>query len=566
MLISSLRIKNYRGLDINVDTIEKVSIIIGQNDSGKTNICSAIMKVLDYSKRKNPFILTDSTNSNKEDIEIEIKLTADDLTNEQLALVGNYIHIDDNKKYIIVKLTSKYNEDTLEYEDTLFYGNPKMDFEEIRANIQTQLDKVLAIVYINPVYDIEISKKEFFKFKESDNKEKGLFFSDNITTEISNLNSSIQNEQIINDIQREINEKGEFSELFEDLKFKVMPNIKEENIYKSLNVNAYDTEDNEFDNIGDGKNKIFSMILKSKIYNDNKKKIFIIEEPENHLYVLLQKVYISALLKMNPSQLIITTHSPYTIDFEKTNQIIKVSYDPINKERKIFNFNKINNEDFKKFGYLINVEVAEMLYYNNVLLIEGDSEKYFYSLLMAKDNNFCKMVNEKRFGIYAVNGIAFKTIKELLEKLGITVYIKTDNDIFKVPKVEEYRYAGLERCMQFLSDDIKEELKKLLNVEKLEFRFTDIDSKPQVIESKISDICNLLRKNNIIFSQHNEGFERDFIEYIKLDEKNEVTEEAIKFLKQAKLKNLHYFIDEYNIDITVNDNNKNSVLVGFLYD
>lgn len=35
MLINSLRIKNYRGLDINIDTIEKVSIIIGQKDSGK---------------------------------------------------------------------------------------------------------------------------------------------------------------------------------------------------------------------------------------------------------------------------------------------------------------------------------------------------------------------------------------------------------------------------------------------------------------------------------------------------------------------------------------------------
>ena len=79
MLISSLKIKNYRGLDINIDTIEKVSIIIGQNDSGKTNICSAIMKVLDYNKRRIPFVLTDSTNSNKEDIEIEITLTADDL-------------------------------------------------------------------------------------------------------------------------------------------------------------------------------------------------------------------------------------------------------------------------------------------------------------------------------------------------------------------------------------------------------------------------------------------------------------------------------------------------------
>ena len=561
-----MKIKNYRGLDINIDTIEKVSIIIGQNDSGKTNICSAILKVLDYNKRCIPFVLTDSTNSNKEDIVIEIKLTADDLTNEQLALIGNYIHIDESGKYILVKLISKFNEDTLEYEDTLLYGNSEMDFEEIRINTQTQLDKVLAIVYINPVYDIESSKKEFFKFKESDNKEKGVFFSDNIVNEISNLNKSIQNEEIVNQIQTEINEKGDFTELFEDLKFKVSPNIKEENIYKSLNVVAFDGDDNEYDNIGDGKNKIFSMILKSKIYNDSKQKIFIIEEPENHLYVLLQKFYISALLKMNPSQLIITTHSPYTIDLEKTNQIIKVAYNPIKKERKIYYFDEINNEDFKNFGYLINVEVAEMLYYNNVLLIEGDSEKYFYSLLMSKDIEFCNEINKKRFGIYAVDGIAFKTIKELLEKLGINVFIKTDNDIFKVPRREEYRYAGLERCIQFLNDDAKEKLKKLLNVEELEFRFTNIEKKLDVVENNIEDICNLLRENRIIFSHHNDGFEKDFIEYIKLNSDNTVTDEAIDFLKQAKLKNLHYFINEYNIDIKVNENNRNSVLVGFLYD
>ena len=566
MLISSLKIKNYRGLDINIDTIEKVSIIIGQNDSGKTNICSAILKVLDYNKRRIPFVLTDSTNSNKEDIVIEIKLTADDLTNEQLALIGNYIHIDESGKYILVKLISKFNEDTLEYEDTLLYGNSEMDFEEIRINTQTQLDKVLAIVYINPVYDIESSKKEFFKFKESDNKEKGVFFSDNIVNEISNLNKSIQNEEIVNQIQTEINEKGDFTELFEDLKFKVSPNIKEENIYKSLNVVAFDGDDNEYDNIGDGKNKLFSVILKSKIYNDSKQKIFIIEEPENHLYVLLQKVYISALLKMNPSQLIITTHSPYTIDLEKTNQIIKVAYNPIKRERKIYYFDEINNEDFKNFGYLINVEVAEMLYYNNVLLIEGDSEKYFYSLLMSKDNEFCNEINKKRFGICAVDGIAFKTIKELLEKLGINVFIKTDNDIFKVPRREEYRYAGLERCIQFLNDDAKEKLKKLLNVEELEFRFTNIEKKLDVVENNIEDICNLLKENRIIFSHHNDGFEEDFIGYIKLNSNNTVTDEAIDFLKKAKLKNLHYFINEYNIDIKVNENNKNSVLVGFLYD
>ena len=567
MIISRLKIKNYRGLDINIDTIEKVSIMIGQNDSGKTNICSAILKVLDYNKRRIPFVASDSTNSNKENIEIEIKLLANDLSNEQSAIVGNYIHIDsDDNKYIIAKLISVYNSDTLEYEDTLIYGDPDLDPKEIKINSQTQLDKILSIVYIDPVYDIENSKKDFFKFKESDNKENGIFFSENILKEITNLNNSIQAEEIINDIQKEINEKGEFKDLFEDLNFKVAPSIKEENIYKSLNVNAYDTNDNEFGSIGDGKSKIFSMILKSKIYKKDKQKIYIIEEPENHLYVLLQKVYISALLKMNPSQLIITTHSPYTIDFEKVNQIIKITYDRTNFKRIVNSFDNIDNEDFKKFGYLINIEVAEMLYYDNVLLIEGNSEKYFYSLLMTKDSNFLKLINEKRFGIYSVDGIAFKTIKMLLEKLGIKVYIKTDNDIFKVPHAAEYRYAGLERCIEYLSKEAKENLKKILDIKELKFRFKNKDTKLQNVEGKIEAISSLLLKNNILFSKHNEGFEKDFIDYIRANPNNDITDDAISYLKQAKLKNLHSFINDYDIDIKICKSNEDSILVSFLYE
>lgn len=567
MLICGLKVKNYRGLNIDIDTVEKVSILIGQNDSGKTNICSAILKVLDYNKRRIPLVAADSTNSNKDNIEIEIKLTADDLTNEQSAIIGNYIHIDnEGKKYMIAKLTSTYNEDTLEYEDTLIYGDPTIDFEEVRINTQTQLDKVLSIVYINPVYDIENSKKDFFKFKETDNKENGIYFSENILKEINNLNETIQDEKIVDQIQRELNEKGEFKDLLEDLNFRVIPNIKEENIYKSLNVATYDANDNEFNNIGDGKSKIFSMILKSKIYKNDKQKIYIIEEPENHLYVLLQKIYISALLQMNPSQLIITTHSPYTIDFEKVNQIIKISCNRLTGDRIINRFDNINNEDFKKFGYLINVEVAEMLYYDNVLLIEGDSEKYFYSLLMTKDNSFLEKINKNRFGIYAVNGIAFKTIKKLLEKLGIKVYIKTDNDIFKVPRIDEYRYAGLERCIEYISSEAQEELKKLLGIEKLEFRFKDRETKIQSVEDKMDDICKLLRKNNILFSKHNDGFEQDLIDYLNMNPKNNISDEAISFLKQAKLKNLHTFINEYNVDIKICSSNMKSVLVCFLYE
>lgn len=565
MIISSLKIHNYRGLDINIDSAEKIAIIIGQNDSGKTNICSAILKVLDYNKRKIPFLACDSTNSNMLDIEITIKLIANDLTSEQAAIVGEYIHIDDNvNKYILVKLVSKYNNDTLEYEDTLTYGD--LDEKEIRTNSQTPLDKILSIIYINPVYDVDSSKREFFKFIESNNKENDIYFSDNIANEMLQLNSCIQNEEIVTDIQKEINANGDFNELFGDLRFKVTPSIKEENLYKSLNISAYDDKNNEFNNIGDGRNKIFSMLLKSKTYKEEKQKIYIIEEPENHLYVLLQKIYISSLLSMNPNQLIITTHSPYTIDLEKINQVIKVTYDRENGVRKIYSFNGINNDDFKKFGYLINSDVAEMLYYDNVLLIEGDSERYFYSLLMTKDKDFLKMIHAKKFGIYAVDGIAFRTIKELLEKLGINVYIKTDNDIFPIKNSNLFRYAGLERCVSYLPDTAKDELKKLLNFDNLQFRFSDRNIKIPIVEEKIEGICNILFKNKILFSKHNEGFEKDFIDYVSLNKENSVTEDAIDYLKHAKLKNLHSFINEYDIDINVYDFNKNSILVSFLYD
>jgi predicted ATP-dependent endonuclease of OLD family len=100
-----------------------------------------------------------------------------------------------------------------------------------------------------------------------------------------------------------------------------------------------------------------------------------------------------------------------------------------------------------------------MLYYNNVLLVEGESEKYFYNLLLIKDINFHKYIFEKRFGIFAVNGIAFEMIKKLLEALGVNVFIKTDNDIFKVQNTDEtYRYAGLERCIKYLKTQSRSQI------------------------------------------------------------------------------------------------------------
>ena len=569
MFISELEIKNFRGIDININNIEDVVTIIGQNDSGKSNICAAILKVLDYSKRRVPLTETDSTLCNRQEIFIKIKLEIDDLSLEQLAQLHEVIHEKNDKKYVFIQLTSTFNTDVLLYEDSLLIGDPEIDYKEYSITKQNPIDKVLSVIYINPTYDTKSETRHFFEYKEAKHIEENTKLSEDFEKSLSLLGENIKNEAALAKILDDINNLGNFEKMFDGISFELTPNIRTDNIYKSLEISTLDSKGNVLNNIGDGKSKIFSMLLKEKTYNDDKKKIIIVEEPENHLYVLLQKFYIDSLLSFKPCQMIITTHSPHVVDFEKTNQIIKIEryYDDLDEiyKRRKYLYN-INNEEFKKYGYLINVEIAEMMYYDKVLLVEGESEKYFYSLLLSKDKKFRSLVFDNKIGIFSVNGIAFEKIRELLQSLGIKVYIKTDNDIFKTKaKEDKWLYAGISRCIKFLDESSKEELKKILSFDNLEienFEYNNEKNRIPIIDKKIDEICELFKKNKILFSNHNLGFEKDFLDYIDYQEPD--YDDVLNNLKNAKLMNLHSFISDNNINICINDNNKESIIFGFM--
>lgn len=570
MRIFYFEVKNFRGLDIKIDNIDRIATIIGQNDSGKSNVCYAIMRTLDYEKRRIPLLESDSTNHNREKIFIKIGLDLSDLENEQLAIVHDVIYKDENRKYTYVQLDAIYNDDILAYEDEITIGKSSIDFKTYSPTRQNPIDKILSIIYINPTYDTKQETKRFFEYAENKNRESSKKLSEEFEKTIKELNVNIQNEEALADIMKDINDLGKFEDIFDGLSFQLSPNMKIDNVYKSLEINPIDNNGNVVCNIGDGKNKIFSMLLKEKTYDDEKRKIIIVEEPENHLYVLLQKYYIDSLLSFEPDQMLITTHSPYVVDFEKTNQIIKIKREFVADTREYFRNTycyNVNNSDFKKFGYLINVEIAEMMYYDKVLLVEGFSEKYFYSALMASDENFRTHIFKNRIGIFCVNGIAFRETKQLLEGLGIKVYIKTDNDIFSVRKHKDMKYyAGLTRAIGYVSDESKKELMSLLNFDDLQtknFWFQN-DKRIEIIEKNLSNILEIFKNNNIYLQPHNAGFEKDFLDFIGYC-KNDYNE-AINYLKEAKLINLHLFISDEKIRLLVDENNKSNILVSFLYD
>jgi putative ATP-dependent endonuclease of OLD family len=85
---------------------------------------------------------------------------------------------------------------------------------------------------------------------------------------------------------------------------------------------------------------------------------------------------------------------------------------------------------------------AEAFFSSAVLLVEGPSELLFYRALSRAIDVDLDRLN---ISIVSVDGIGFDVYCSLLTALSIPFAVRTDNDIFKIPKTEGYRYAGVIR-------------------------------------------------------------------------------------------------------------------------
>ncbi len=559
MHITFIKIKNFRGLDLCIDNLQTKFLIMGRNDTGKSNLCFAIRKVLDSAIRRIPFNENDSTNHNKENIEIEIKMIMNNITISQRSLIGKWLEPENDNEVLYVKLVAEYSQELMVYDEHLIFGN--IDKKTVATNITNELDKILDIIYIEPNYNYERNMNNYFSYQKKNNESHERTVSEEVLNQASKMNESISDDAIIKEMTASLNNNSEFEEIFEGISFKINSNIQVSNIYKSLEISFVDKAGNSIGNMGDGRIKTLSMLLKQLSYDDEKIKILIIEEPENHLYPLLQQTYSKLIESLKMNQFIFTSHSPYIVDFKKMEQIIRLI-----REGNLTTYRAMNIEEntFAQFGYLMNREIGEMLFYDTVLLVEGVSEKYFYNTLAIKDKSFQKFLTRKKMGIFCVNGVDFFPVKKFLNGLGIQTYIKTDNDIFKVPYKPLKRYAGIERVLNCLDKNGSNELTTILGVKEIDqdtFRFDEkLDSNAD-IECKMIEIQELFERYGIYLSIGHDGFEEDFLKFIG---QSKIDNNDMEYLKKAKLKNLHNYIIDGNISFEINDRNKSSILLRFM--
>lgn len=550
MRLSKAFIKNYRNfLDEEININEK-SLLIGPNDVGKSNLLKAIRIVLD--KTYSSLQLEPNENDFNvfgEDNEITITLEFTDIT-EYIDdyILAKFKCIKDGTMYITYK--GYKNSD----EPYKFYVGHSRDLELMKEVPRQFITNTINCVYLNSTRELKtFLRKAKIKMIENYKNKREIQEIENDSILIEKINNNV--ETLNQDIERisYINKSTDY--------------IKKELDYTSNHNNNLDiklSSYNDFDDItsnvdlvtvidgkqvelgGDGRsNQIYmSMWIKemNELYDENNQfVIFIIEEPESHLFFPTQSITIRRIIKTLKNQLIVSSHSPKIVLEFQPNSIIRLYFDKKMKT-KIANHgcSKEIEDAILKFGYRNNLINGEMFFADSVVLVEGPSELMLYKELA---NQLNKPLEKYNISVISVDGIGFESYVNLLETLEIPYSVRTDNDIQK-QRDGKYNYTGVNRLIKIYN--------KFANNNGIDELAPKNEKELTVDEKHYFDKCiEKLKEKNLFLSD--KDLENDLIntnvgaKITELLERN--SDETIKYLQEHKAIRMFELLSQ-QIDIT----------------
>lgn len=549
MNFKELYIENFRNFkEIKLEKLTQKNIIFGENDIGKTNLIHTLRLLFDWKVRKeqcleSDFHRRDTTNT----IVIRVLLDLSDSDNEDnkkiFAKIKGLLKADE--KDLFLELTANYNSESLCGEITLKWGPSIEQLVDIPQKFQRyEIDDIF-----NPVYiDSSIKLEEVFKryLKKKINKSNAINDDELclLNTNIDNLNNHIGSLKVVTTIADELSVEYNNYKL-ENMNIKIKSEIEIDNIYSKLNP-YIEFEDKTYPTCGDGRKKIMEYSLLTLLAKEDEEKkinIFFIEEVENHLH---RSVQLSISKQLFQDQLFkymfLSTHSSFLIKKIENATLIKLISDGNIIGKSVYY--KIPDE----YQYLKNKmtdDLTEAIFAKKVLLVEGPSEKQLFDKVLSTLNKDYETENKI---IISVNGVDFKPYYDILNKLGIDVIIKTDNDISIYKKeMTNYPYGrasyiGINRCLNIIESSKVDEFKFPSIIKRDTF---DIIKMKEDLYSKY-DV--LLKAKNIYLSKID--LENDLMDALNqyskvLKDRLKISEETIvEFLQKAKVKNMIKFLEK----------------------
>ena len=554
MKIEKIHIKGFRNFSDEVINFAEQTLIIGPNDIGKSNLLYAIRILLDRGLSDKDLDLGNSDyNIYSRTSTIEITLFLTDISEDCLKSVfkGNCMDGKTIIKYIKEKgkdylIYCGATENMLEQYTSRFYLR-RLNLEYVNSNrdlmkyIQKSKKELLAI-----------AKEGLDDIKDEEDKRSMK----KLQRQLDKINESIDALNYVKASLESVN--GELCDMtanYDDLEIAFSSSdTNVEELLENLEL-TYTTDRGNMHIGGDGKNNqvyLASWIAKQKLERSKERvTIYAIEEPEAHLHPHQQRQLSKYLASSFNEQVFITTHSPQIateflpdriVSLYKEKNISRVAQGGCCSKLKI---------DFDDFGYRLNAISAELFFSSGVFLVEGPSERIFYTAVSDK----LKMnLDKNNINIISVDGIGFMPYIKICKALNIPYVLRTDNDIKKKTKEKKnYEfYAGISRVMGIYDKLIrvgkKQDLYLLWKERKNENEWLATDLNHKNADDLNIDVREALKEYNIYLSDVD--LETDIVN-TKLVEKLETfygskdKEKIIRNMKAKKAENMVDFIKKY---------------------
>lgn len=562
MEIAWIRIEGFRNYDKETINLANKTLIIGSNDVGKTNLIYALRILFDKSLSDRDLELSDS------DYNAYIKATKIVITvcikniNEGCLRSTFGGDIKDGTTYIQYR-----NQKDGEYS---IYSGPSEELMDLKLG-RFYL-KRLNLEYVNSNRNlfsfITKAKKELLKkTKELLSEEKKKEDEESINKlqeDLGNMNKRIDNLNYITDSLNSVNkELGELSINNEGQTVKfTTDNNSVDDLLENLDL-SYNMSDGALKIGGDGRNNqiyLATWVARQK-FNATQEKVtmFAIEEPESHLHPHQQRKLSKYLSNSFDQQVLITTHSPQIASEFRPDRIVRLY-----QEKKITKVaqggcSKNIKLSFDDFGYRINAISSEIFFSNAVFLVQGPSEKLFFTELSKAIGIDLDRYN---ISILVVDGIGFKPYIKICRALEIPFAMRTDNDIFEktVNKVEYRYYAGISRVIgiyeELIANSPDDEILKYWNNNKEHnqwLKSNDVTPEAKILSEKIRSELDKYKIYLSYIDLENDIVNSNLYDSLSKYYKTTKQEKIIKAMQSKKAENmlgyLKYLVDN---DISMN--------------
>ena len=446
--VARINIRNFRGIRRLDIAFDETTVLIGENNSGKTSVLDALRLCLsDFGSGRRPvfdpldFHLPDgSSDSQRVDpIQIEITFAEQDPSSWSRRLTSEFSRLrilqidDDGRNHIILRITCEFDSSIREFVQRWRFLN--LEGKELTRLPDRTISRFKEKVLYFHLPVLRAAKKHFSEY--------GPFWKpflkgaqlppdeqSKIEQQLTNLNRLIvASNSSFEDACRGLEELQKIIQISSDNIVSVEAisgNISEIIAKAQLHIKTSTDARIPVDRHGDGVQSIAVLMLFSVFLNleQDTSTIIGMEEPEAHLHPSATRALWQVVENL-PGQKIISTHSGDLLAEIELSQIRRLADTSAGVQCYQISKNLLSPDEERKFKHYIRQERGSLLFARCWLLVEGESESWVFR---AAAKAIELDMHGEGIEVVEYRNTSIGMLVKVADALGIAWYCVADND------------------------------------------------------------------------------------------------------------------------------------------